>query len=148
MSEVLSFNNNEVYIKINTMENKSNEATPQRPEGDRLLDATLVTMDLNQFIEQVKNESTWKESDRNSITIFKSDNMRIVLMGLHENAELKTHTANGIISLQVLEGQIKFTTEEQTVTLQKGEMLALHKKIPHSLIALKKTFCLLTVAMV
>ena len=130
------------------MENKSNAATPQRPEGDRLIDAQLVTMDLTQFIEQVKNESTWNESDRNSITVFKSDTMRIVLMGLHENAELKTHTANGIISLQVLEGQIKFTTEEQTVTLQKGEMLALHKKIPHSLIALKETFCLLTVAMV
>ena len=130
------------------MENKSNEATPQRPEGDRLIDAQLVTMDLTQFIAQIEDESTWRESDRNSITIFKSDTMRIVLMGLHENAELKTHTANGIISLQVLEGQIKFTTEEQTVTLQKGEMLALHKKIPHSLIALKETFCLLTVAMV
>lgn len=36
------------------MENKSNESTPQRPEGDRMLDASLVTMDLNQFIEQVK----------------------------------------------------------------------------------------------
>ncbi|MEJ7626900.1 MAG: cupin domain-containing protein [Ferruginibacter sp.] len=129
------------------MENKSNEATPQRPEGDRLIDAQLVTMDLNHFITQIKNESTWRESDRNSITIFKSDNLRIVLMGLHEKAELKTHTANGIISLQVLEGQIKFTTEEKVVDLQKGEMLTLHKKIPHSLIATKETFCLLTVAM-
>lgn len=129
------------------MSDKSNEATHQRPEGDRLLDASLVTMDLNHFIEQLKNESTWNESDRNSITIFKSDTMRIVLMGLHENAELKTHTANGIINLQVLEGEIKFITEEQTVELQKGKMLVLHKKIPHSLIALKETFCLLTVAM-
>lgn len=105
-------------------------------------------MDLNQFIEQLKNESTWNESDRNSITIFKSDTMRIVLMGLHEDAELKTHTANGIISLQVLEGQLKFTIEEQTVELQKGVMLALHKNMPLRLIALKETFCLLTVAMV
>jgi len=127
---------------------KSNEATYQRPEGDRLLDASLVTMDLNQFIEQLKNESTWKESDRNSITIFKSDTVTIVLMGLHENAELKTHTANGIISLQVLDGQLKFITEEQTVELQKGMMLALHKKIPHSVIALKETFCVLTVTIV
>ncbi len=130
------------------MSDKSNEATNQRPEGDRLLDASLVTMDLNQFIEQLKNESTWNESDRNSITIFKSNTLRIVLMGLHENAELKTHSANGIITLQVLEGQLKFTTEEKTVELQKGVMLALHKNIPHSLIALKETFCLLTVAMV
>lgn len=130
------------------MSDKSNKATAQRPEGNRIVDATLVTMDLNHFIQQLRDESTWKDSDRNSITIFKSDNMRVVLMGLHESAELKTHTANGIISLQVLQGKITFTAGEQTVELQKGEMLALHKKVPHSLIALKETFCLLTVAMV
>ena len=88
------------------MENKSNEATPQRPEGDRMLDASLVTMDLNKLIEQVRTETTWKDSDRNSITIFKSSTMRIVLLGLHEGAALKTHTANGIISVQVLEGHL------------------------------------------
>lgn len=129
------------------MLDKSNEATPQRPEGERLLDASLVTMDLNQFIEQLKNESTWKESDRNSITIFKSDSVSIVLIGLHEDAELKNHPANGIISLQVLEGQVKYIIDGQTIELQKGMMLALHQKIPH-LIAQKETFCLLTVAMV
>src|SRR4051812_39645574 len=112
------------------MENKSNQATPQRPEGDRLLDAPLITMGLDHLIEQVRNEPSWKDSDRNSITIFKSENMRIVLIGLHEGAELKTHTANGIISLQVLEGNIRFTTEPQTVELQKGQMLALQEKIP------------------
>jgi len=130
------------------MENKSNRATPQRPEGDRILDASLVEMDLNHFIEQLRKESTWQESDRNSITVFKSDAVRIVLNGLHENAELKPHTANGIISVQVLEGHLRFTTEDKTVELQKGQMLALHKKVPHSVTALKETFFLLTLVMV
>ena len=129
------------------MENKSNEATPQRPEGDRLLDAPLVTMDLNSFIEQVRNEPSWQDSDRNSITIYKSDSMRIVLIGLHENAALKTHTANGVISVQVLEGHIKFTTEQQVEELQKGQMLALQKQVPHSVLAVKESFFLLTMAM-
>jgi quercetin dioxygenase-like cupin family protein len=72
--------------------------------------------------------------------------MRIVLIGLHDGAELKTHTANGVISVQVLEGQIKFTAEEQTVSLVKGQMIALHEKIPHSVLALEETFFLLTLA--
>jgi quercetin dioxygenase-like cupin family protein len=130
------------------MENKPNEPPQQRPERDRFLDATLVTMDLNHLIEQVRNEAVWKNSDRNSITIYKSENLRLVLIGLHKNAELKTHTANGIISVQVLEGHIKFTTEQQVVELQKGEMLALKKQIPHSVLALEETFFLLTMAMV
>lgn len=129
------------------MENKSNEATPQRPEGDRMLNAPLVEMDLNKFIKQIKEESTWAESDRNSITIFKSDSMRIVLLGMHQHAELKTHTANGIISVQVLEGNIRFTAGESKVSLQKGQMIALQEMIPHSALALSESFFLLTMAM-
>ncbi len=129
------------------MENKSNQATPQRPEGERILNADLVEMDLNQFIVQIKEESTWAESDRNSMTIFKSDSMRIVLLGLHQDAELKTHQANGVISVQVLEGRINFTTEQKTVSLEKGQMIALHENIPHSVMALTETFFLLTLAM-
>jgi quercetin dioxygenase-like cupin family protein len=129
------------------MENKSNEATPQRPEGDCLLNANLVEMDLNSFIDQVHNETTYKESDRNSITIFKSHRMRIVLLGLHKGAELTTHSANAMISVQVLEGKINFTAERQTAILQKGQMIALNEKIPHSVIALEESFFLLTLAM-
>lgn len=129
------------------MENKSNEATPQRPEGDRILNAPLVEMDLNKFIEQIKGESTWAESDRNSITIFKSNSMRIVLMGMHKDAELKTHTANGIISVQVLEGNITFTAAQSTVSLEKGQMIALQEMIPHSVLALEESFFLLTLVM-
>lgn len=129
------------------MENKSNEATPHRPEGNRTLDDSLVTMNLNHLMEQVRNEPSWKNSDRNSITIFKSDTMRIVLIGLHKGAELKTHTANGIISVQALEGHIQFTAAPKTVELQKGQMLALHKGIPHSVIALEESSFLLTLAM-
>lgn len=52
------------------MEEKFNEATPQRTQ-EHLLDAPLVSIDLLAFIAQIKQESTWKESDRNTITVFK-----------------------------------------------------------------------------
>jgi quercetin dioxygenase-like cupin family protein len=129
------------------MENKSNESTPLRPEGDRILNAPLVEMDLNKFIDQIKSEVTWQESDRNSMTIFKSDTMRIVLLGLRQNAELKPHTANGVISVQVIEGQMNFVADGQTILLEKGQMIALNDNITHSVLALKDTFFLLTLAM-
>lgn len=129
------------------MENKSNDATPQRPDGERMLNAPLVEMNLNEFIQQIKNESTWAESDRNSLTIFKSETMRIVLIGLHENAALKPHKANGMISVQVLEGIVEFATEQQNAHLEKGQMIALQENITHSVKALKDSFFLLTLAM-
>ena len=98
-------------------------------------------------IEQIKNEPTWKTNDRNSVTVFKSETMRIVLMGLHENAELKSHKANGVISIQTLEGKINFVTEMQSVILEKGQMIALEENIIHSVMALKVSFFLLTLSM-
>lgn len=83
------------------METKVTEATPQRPRGARILNADLVQMDLNKIVVQMKEEPSWPASDGNSITIFKSASMRIVLLGLHRNAELKTHQANGVISVQI-----------------------------------------------
>ncbi|TDG34965.1 hypothetical protein EZJ43_16110 [Pedobacter changchengzhani] len=129
------------------MENKSNEATPLRPEGSRIIDAPLVKMDLNEFIEQIKSEATWKDSDRNSVTIFKSETMRIVLMGLHEHAELKSHKANGVISVQVIAGKINFVVGEESLLLEKGQMVALHENILHHVIAVEESFFLLTLAM-
>lgn len=126
------------------MENKSNDATPQRPEGERILNAPLVEMNLLEFMNQIKDETTWADSDRNSITIFKSDAMRIVLIGLHENAELKPHKANGTISVQVLEGNIKFTTEQQSTQVGKGQMIVLHENLTHRVNALTESFFLLT----
>ncbi len=127
---------------------KTNVATPLRPEGDRVLDALFVEMDLNNFIEQLKNEVTWASTDRNSITVFKSDNTTIVLIGLHKNAEMKEHHAKGNIHVQILEGKIKFNTEEQTTVLIKGKMVALKAKIPHSVIAIEESFFLLTMIVI
>ena len=126
------------------MDEKYNESTPQRPQGDRSIDAALVTIDLPLFTEQIKQESSWKDSDRNAITVFKTNGLRIVLIALHEGAEMARHTANGIISLQVLEGQLQFNTDTQSVELNKGQMLALHERIPHSVRAIKETIFLLT----
>jgi quercetin dioxygenase-like cupin family protein len=125
---------------------KSNQATDLRPEGDRLLDAPLVEIDLNSFKKQIKQEQAWKEGDRNAITIFKSDGMRLVLIALHTGAELKTHTAPGIISVQVLEGEIIFGTEQKTAKLTEGQMITLHKGVPHSVFANKESTFLLTLS--
>ncbi len=128
------------------MKEKSNEATPQRPQGDRVLNSSLVEMDLTKFIEQIKNEPNWKNNTHNTITIFKSDAMRVVLIALHKNALLKPHATNATISVQVLEGSIKFITDEKTVVLHKSQMIALQPNITHSIEAHEESVFLLTLS--
>ena len=54
------------------MENKRNEATLNRPEGDRVLDAPYVFVNIPEFIRQLKSEEAWQKNDRNGITVFKT----------------------------------------------------------------------------
>ena len=115
-----------------------NESTPQRPEGERTVDAPLVTIDLPRFMEQIKKEPAWLNGPRNAITVFKSEHLRLVLIALHSGAELPTHTASGTISVHVLEGRIQFGTATESVQLEKGQLVTLHEKIPHSVLALEE----------
>jgi quercetin dioxygenase-like cupin family protein len=126
------------------MDYKANKATPLRPEGDRTLNAALVEIDFEKFIQQLKEESTWQDSDKNSITVFKSDHKTIVIVGMHPDAEMQMHTSSGEITLQVLVGAIKFTAHEQTLPLKPGKMFALQAEIPHSVKADDESFFLLT----
>lgn len=123
-----------------------NDSTTLRPEGGRTLFAPLVEMDLPEFISQIKSEVSWTEKDHNSITIYKSDSLRIVLMGFHKGAKLIPHKANGVISLQVISGSIEFTARDKTVTINKDQMIALDEGIMHDLTALSESFVLLTLA--
>ncbi|MBS1782176.1 MAG: cupin domain-containing protein [Bacteroidetes bacterium] len=129
------------------MEQKSNDATPQRPLGERNINAATLELEIHAAIQQIISESAWQQSDRNSLTLFKSDRLRIVLIGLHAQAELKTHTANGTLSVQVIKGNMNFTTEGKTHVLSTGKMMVLQPNIPHSVLATTEAFFLLTLAM-
>lgn len=132
----------------NGIEEKSNQATQLRPEGDRMIDAELIEMDLNSYKRQIKQEAAWLKGDKNAITLFKTEGLRIVLVALHKGAEMKTHTAPGNISVQVLEGGITFKTDKKSTDLHEGMMLALHAGIAHSIFARKESVFLLTLATV
>lgn len=129
---------------VNFMDEKFNEATKNRPAGDRLVDSPVVLMDIPSFIKQLKSEKAWDENDRNSITVFKTGKMRIVIVALHKNAEMTTDHPDNVFSLQVIEGKIKLFANNDTVEVRKEQVIALHDKISYRVQALKKSVFLLT----
>jgi len=125
------------------MEMKRNEATLNRPEGDRVIDAPYVFMDLDQFIKQIKNEETWDKNDRNGITVFKTESLTTVLTCLHKDAAIKDNSVDGLFQVQVLGGRIRVTTADGDVDMEEGQMIVFHPGIKHSIEALKKSNLLL-----
>ena len=103
------------------MEIKRNEATLNRPDGDRVLDAPYVFMDLNDFTKQLKDEEAWDKNDRNGITIFKTDGLTTVLTCLHKDAGIKDNMVDGLFQVQVLSGKIRVSTDDGDMDMKERD---------------------------
>lgn len=115
-----------------------------RPEARRVLDSALLEFDLDTELKNIKYEANWTAGNQSAKTLVKSDNMRVVLIAMHQGHEMKKHKANGPVSLQVLEGNVECTIWESSVTIKAGQFIALHKKVPHKLVAKEQSILLLT----
>ena len=116
------------------MEIKYNEATHNRPGGDRMLDAPFILSDLNRYIVQLKEEETWTKSNRNSITIFKTDGFTMLLTCLRKNSSIEKNVLDGLLTLQVIEGSIEVLIDSK-ITLTQNQLISIHAGIEHTISA-------------
>lgn len=126
------------------MEYKRNEATRNRPEGDRVLDALYVFVDLPDFIRQLREEKTWEKNDRNGITVFKTSHLTMVLTVMHEKAMIRDNRVDGLFTLQVLEGTLRVTTIDGDFELKEKQLISLHSNEPHTIEAVTEAAFLLS----
>ncbi|MGG9970889.1 hypothetical protein ACQ33O_03750 [Ferruginibacter sp. SUN002] len=129
------------------MKNESTVNKSLLHSADRILDAALLTFDLQAIIAKLKQEDIWKMGERDSVTLMKSEYMRIVLIALHSQMEINFHQSGNVISIQLIEGEVIFETEAQSVILKEGSLLTLHEEMTHTLTAVKESVFLLTVAL-
>lgn len=77
-------------------------------------------------------------------TLLKTDNVEVLRLVLPAGKHLAEHKAPGEITVQCLEGEIKFTSPSGTQTLQAGEMLFLNAAELHAVDAIKDSSVLVT----
>lgn len=115
-----------------------------RPDAKRVLIAPMMMFDLPAIIESIKQEKDWALGKHTAITLMKSASMRIVLIAIHKGNEISTHQTEGPISVHIIEGRLQFTIENESIVLEKGQLLSLQENIQHGLNAIEKTIFLLT----
>lgn len=126
------------------MEYKRNEATRNRPGGDRVIDALYVVVDIPDYLRQLREEKAWQKNDRNGITVFKTTNLTMVLTVMHEKAVIKDNQVDGLITLQVIEGVIRVSTIDGDFELKEKQLISLHSNEQHSIEAVKEAAFLLS----
>jgi quercetin dioxygenase-like cupin family protein len=101
---------------------------------------------LTEQLERLRQESTWRTSGRNAITLTKEPGLRLVLMLLGKGTRLPEHRAAGPLTLHVLSGSVTFRAGDRAETLASGELIVLESAIAHEVEALEESACLLTLA--
>jgi quercetin dioxygenase-like cupin family protein len=109
------------------------------------LESPILSFDLSGEIERLRGENAW-QGGRNSKTLVKHSDFRVVLTVLKSNARLHEHKAAGRISVQAVAGHIRMHVQDKVFDLPAGHLLALERALPHDVEALEDSAFLLTIA--
>jgi quercetin dioxygenase-like cupin family protein len=110
------------------------------------LTAPLIVFNLAKEIEQLHQEEAWLRTGRNSKTLVKQPDFRIVLIALKEGGRIEEHKADARISIHTLSGHVKLQLPGEIVDLPAGHLLALDRALEHDLEAFEESAILLTIS--
>ena len=88
-----------------------------------------LLFDLGEELQIVHEQLT--STSRSARTLVKNGSLRATLIGLAAGGALAPHTADGPITVHVLEGALDFDVNGKTWSLRKGSLLTLDAGIEH-----------------
>jgi quercetin dioxygenase-like cupin family protein len=110
------------------------------------LTAAIIDFDLPTELAQLRQEEAWSKSGRNSKTLAKYADFRIVLVALKAGLALERHKAGARISIQALAGRLRVKLSNRTMELPAGHLLALDRGLEHDVEAIEDGAFLLTIS--
>jgi len=128
------------------MEKQSFKTETSLSNDKSIQNASLLNFDLPTLVENIKLSQSWVQGKLNAVILLKSPEKQIVLTALHEDTEINSFQSSDSITVQIIEGKLKFHTRKVSVMLGRGQILTLHENIKYSMLTKEKTVFLLTIA--
>ncbi len=116
---------------------------PQRPPEP--IGGPFLEFGLNAQIDLLRHEEAYRHG-RNSKTLAKYPDFRIVLTVIKAGVRVREHTADARVSVQTVAGHVRMHVREKLLDLPAGRLLLLDRNIPHDIQAVEDSAFLLTVA--
>ena len=111
-----------------------------RATGGPVLDLDLMTMS-----EQLRHDDAWSDG-RNTRTLVKHGDFRVVLTAMRVGACLHKHHARGTVLIQVLSGRVQAHVFEEVLEVPAGHALSLDPNLEHEIEAVEESAVLITIA--
>jgi quercetin dioxygenase-like cupin family protein len=117
-------------------------------EGIRIPRATsgpVLDLNLMMLAEQLRHEGAWSDV-RNSRTLVKHGDFRVILTSMRAGARLHKHHARGTVLIQVLSGRIPARVLDEVLEVPAGHALSLDPHLEHEIEAIDESALLITIA--
>lgn len=111
----------------------------------RPLSEDVLVFDLGAERERSAGPTTLERGGRSARTLLKSGALRVILVVLAPGAEIAEHQAEGPITVQALEGRIRFTAGGKVYDIGPGELLSAEPGIRHCVASAEGAALLLTI---
>lgn len=112
----------------------------------RPLSGDILLFDIDEEREHAADPELIERSGRNARTLLKDGPLRVTLVVLGSGGELAEHEAAGPITVQVVEGRIRFRAGDDEHDLGPGQLLAAGPGIRHRVTSDHGAAFLLTVS--
>jgi quercetin dioxygenase-like cupin family protein len=122
----------------------STSGTEQR--ASRALMERLMVFEPDQEIRLLRDEEQWSDGDRNSRTLAKDVDFRVMLSVLHDGAQLDEQDGDARVSLQLIEGRAALAIDGNETSLVAGQLAVIDAGSPWTLRAEGDCAVLLTFA--
>ena len=106
--------------------------------------ASACKFTLIQEIDELRNASQYRSSGHAARTLFKRPELRIVLIVLRQDAELKAHRTNQPVSIQTLMGRIAVALPDGGMVQDIGGLIVIEPGVVHNVKALTDSAFLLS----
>ena len=112
----------------------------------RPLAGPMLSFELAEQIAQLRADPSYARTGRLGRTLAKSGRLRLVLTVLESGVEVETHHADAPMTIQPLEGAIRYQVGGQEHALRKGQVLYFGSGEAQQIRATERTALLLTLS--
>jgi len=105
----------------------------------------MMSFDLEREQEQLRQEESYRDDDRNARTLVRETGLRVVPPVMRSGARLQEHKTAGPLSIYILAGRIRLSTPDETVDLPVGHVVMLGGNFAHDVEAIGESPFLLTI---
>ena len=126
------------------LEKSSSDASHLSYETSSSVATSFLPIDLPVLIENLKHAKSWQRGELNAIILLKTPVKKIVLTILHPGTEVRSFQADDSLTLQLVEGRLRLHIGNESITLNKGELLTLREKARYTIDSLEESALLLT----